>query len=347
MKWSIVLLLLLGVVAALCAAMLVISIQNRGSGQVADQQGPTAVAEGSYVVAARDLEVRTMIPQDAVEDRTAAASLIPIDAIAQSAEVIGQVLRTPLKKGQAFTRRCFASEGGVILAGALKEGQRAVSVPLADSGGIESLLYPGCIVDVLASMQVRDEGPLGDQPIAVTLLQGVYVLAVGDQAVTSAATPEESKGLVRPGPRSTVTLLVDSKQAEMLYLARQRGTISIALRNPTDEQAGATEGTRLAHLGPIMANAEKAAVEKLRARQKEEAEALKREREKQDFEMERARFNIERDRKQNEIDRVELEKKKLEADRSAEKTIKPEWETVIVRGGVAEIKKFQIPEKKP
>src|SRR5262249_9738385 len=160
------------------------------------------------------------------------------------AGVIGQVLRVPMKEGQAFTAECFATgTSGLKLAGTLRPGMRAVSVPLSDSGGIENLLYPGCIVDVLASLQVKEDGPMGDQTVGLTLLPGVNVLAVGDQTVTSTSNPEEGRGIAPRSPRSTVTLLVDAKQAEMIYLARQRGNVSIALRNPSEQPAGPTEGT--------------------------------------------------------------------------------------------------------
>jgi len=347
MKWSVVVLLILGLVAAVCAALLFVSLQGGGGTATGGTQAPAAVTDGreaSYVVATRDLDARSVVESSAVE--VVVSKQIPPNALTQPAEVIGQVLRRPMKRQQPFERSFFTSEGtGVVLAGALKEGKRAVSVPLTDSGGIEHLLYPGCMVDVLASLQLRDDKGLGDQPMSMTLLQGIYVLAVGDQTVVTPVT-DDSRALVAKAPSSTITLLVDSKQAEMLYLARQRGQVSIALRNPMDTAAVGTQGTRLPSLSPVFADAEERMLQRLGAEQRVIAEASKREQEKAQYDMERARSDIELARKQAEIARIELDKKKLETERAAEQTVKPQWETRILRGGAEEVRKFDVPEGK-
>ena len=347
MKWSVVVLLVLGLVAAVCAAFLVMSIQGAGSGGATPAQGGGAVElrEGSYVVAARDLEARTVVEVNAVEVRTASTKEVPIGSFTQPAHVIGQVLRRPLKQGQPFDPSCFSSEGtGVVLAGALKAGMRAVSVPLSDSGGVEALLYPGCMVDVLCVMQLKDDEGLGDQPMSMTLLQGIYVLAVGDQTVVTPPAPEE-KGLVAKGPASTVTVLVDTKQAEMLYLARQRGSVSVALRNPMDTAAVGTQGTRLPSLSPLFADVELKAIKRIEERRKEAESELERSRTRASYEMEQAQYNIERARKEAEIMKIELDRRKLETERAAEQTVTPQWEIRVIRGGAEEVKKFDLPEK--
>jgi pilus assembly protein CpaB len=346
MKWSIVLLSVLGVVAALCAAVFVVAIQ--GGSKTAG--GPVAnhgeAGETSFLVASRDLEAFKVVETDAVEIRPCSSKEAPANSFSQPAAVIGQVLRKPMKKGELFDPACFTSaEGmGVKLAGTLREGKRAVSIPLTESGGIEGLLYPGCMVDVLASIQLKDDEGLGDQPMSMTLLQGIYVLGVGDQTVVSATGGEEFKG--KPSP-STVTLLVDTKQAEMLYLARQRGSVSIALRNPMDVAAVGTQGTRLPNLSPAFAEVEGRATKRFLERQKEADREFERQRTKAAYDMERAQYDIERTRKEAEIFKIELDRKKLETERNAAQTVKPQWETRIVRGGVEEIKKFDLPERKP
>jgi pilus assembly protein CpaB len=348
MKWSVVALLILGLVAAACAALLVLSLEAGGgkaSGGVVQAAG-TEPRQVSYAVAARDLDVRAVVESDAVRMVTAESKDVPPNTFAQPAEVIGQVLRRPMKQGQAFDRSSFTAEGtGVVLAGALREGKRAVSLPVGDSGGIESLLYPGCMVDVLATLQLKDEKGLGEQTLSMTLLQGIYVLAVGDQTVVTPSAPGESRARATP---PTVTLLVDSKQAEMLYLARQRGSVSIVLRNPTDTAAVGSDGTRLPNLSPVLAEAEERNLRKLADDRKVAEEASSREREKAQYDLERARQDIELARKQAEIARIELDRKKLEAEHAAaQPTAPPQWETRILRGGVEEVKKFDMPSANP
>jgi pilus assembly protein CpaB len=349
MKWSVVVLIVLGVVAALCAALIVSSLTSqKGGGGPAP--ATTEVKEVTYVVAARDLPARTLVESDATTLLNSPPQGAPAGAFSQQAQVIGQVLRRSIKKGASFDATYFSSAEGasVVLAGTLREGERAVSIPLTDSGGIESMLYPGCIVDVLASMQLKDDKGLGDLPISMTLLQGITVLAVGQQTIVS-PTPDDSRSLVQRGPASTITLLVNTAQAEALYLARQRGSVTIALRNPTDDKSVGSQGTRLPNLSPAFAQAEKGILMQLDEARKRAEEAATRERTKAQYELERAGSDIELARKQAEIARIELDKKKLETERAAEATVKPQWETRVLHGDKEEIRKFDIPEgqKKP
>jgi pilus assembly protein CpaB len=347
MKWSVVVLIVLGLVAALCAAFIVASLTN----QAGPKQAPvsTEPREVTYVVATRDLPARTLVESDAVELRTSTQGAPP-SSYPQPAMVINKVLSRSIKKGASFDATYFSSAEGanVVLAGTLREGERAVSIPLSDSGGIESMLYPGCKVDVLASMQLKDDKGLGDQPVSMTLIQDITVLAVGQQTIVS-PVPDDSRTLVQRGPASTITLLVNAHQAEMLYLARQRGSVSIALRNPTDKEPVGAPGTRLPNLSPMFAEAEKGLLLQLEEQKKRAEEAAERERTKAKYDLERAGSDIELARKQAEIARIELDKKKLETERAAEQTVKPQWETRVLHGDKEEIRKFDLPEgqKKP
>jgi Flp pilus assembly protein CpaB len=201
------------------------------------------------------------------------------------------------------------------------------------------------MVDVLSVMQLKDDTGLGEQSMSMTLLQGVYVLAVGDQTVVTPPQPEE-KGLVGKAPASTVTLLVDTKQAEMLYLARLKGSVAVALRNPMDTAAVGTQGTRLPSLSPVFAEVEKRAIQRLEERNREAQAEVERTRTKAAYDMERAQYDIERARKEAEIAKIELDKKKLETERAAEQTIKPLWETRVMHGSTEEVRAFELPDKK-
>src|SRR6185295_18488428 len=128
MKWSVVVLIVLGVVAALCAALIVSSVtgQKPPPGPV---QTAAEAKEVTYVVAARDLPARTLVESDAVQVQTSTQGTPP-GSYAQPAMVIIQVLRRSIKKGAAFDNSYFSSAEGasVVLAGTLREGERAVSI---------------------------------------------------------------------------------------------------------------------------------------------------------------------------------------------------------------------------
>lgn len=254
MKWSIIALFALGIVAAICAAMLVTSIQVGSVGLGTDVQAQeVAPVEVEVVVAARALEALSVIEASAVTTRSISAADAPADALAHPTLVIGKVLLRSVAEGQLISAEALASEGsGVHVASALRPGMRAVSIALSDSMGLEGLLYPGSVVDVIASMNLRAELDGQPRPVSMTLLQGVFVLAVGQRTVVSEPAGELTSTPVSGRRRPNVTLLVDLQQAEALKLAMQEGSVSLVLRNPTDETVEEVAGTSLNSLAPVV-----------------------------------------------------------------------------------------------
>ena len=238
----------LGVVAAICAAVLVASMQDTA----VDQQKAAPEQDVNVVVASRDLPAMTMLSDGDVVTRTVKRSLAPAAAYGDAVQVIGKVLTSPLSSGQAVTADAFTTDGSPMrLAASLPPGQRAVTITLDDRMGGTELLYPGCLVDVLATMRMAMRGG-SDQPVTITLLQGITVLAIAGQTVVAPAGSEQSQQQQQANPRRTVTMLVESRQSEMVKLALEEGSVSLVLRNPHDLARPAAGGTDLAALSPIL-----------------------------------------------------------------------------------------------
>jgi len=352
-RWSIVGLFSLGFAAAVSAAVLVASLQSRAavsaarpSPAVEDSRAETPV---QVVVAARDLDPMTVVAAGDVATTAVAPLTVAEGSATDPIQVVGKVLRVPVKAGQAFSRANFAAEGsGVHLASALMTGKRAVSIALSDDMGIEPLLYPGSTVDVLATMTADGQDGLGAQRVSMTILQRVVVLAVGHETVVAPSAKEEDGSVIGRGPRPKVTLLLTPEQAEILKLAMDEGSLSLTLRNPMDGDPVDPAGTSLTKVSPIFAAlAERVHQSEL---QKERDALAERERdlEKTEYEVERMRYAIERDRKEMEIARAQLEAKQFQEEEKKEETLHPQWQTLILRGGVAETKVFDLPngEKK-
>jgi pilus assembly protein CpaB len=232
-----------GVVAAVSAAALVASMQG-GSDKTA------APVDSSVVVAAHDLPALAVIDEGALITRTVKAGLAPSGSFADPVQLIGKVLTAPVHAGQALTADSFAADGSASrFAAALPAGRRAVNVTLTDPNAA-SLLYPGCFVDVLATMRItRASG--AERPVTVTLLQGVSVLAVGRQTIVSPNEPDAKADASHAADRPSVALLVDSHQAELLKLAMEEGNLSLVLRNPNDSDTSAVAGADMAALVPM------------------------------------------------------------------------------------------------
>jgi pilus assembly protein CpaB len=232
MKWRIVDLIIAGFAAALCAALLVAAMKAN------DRNASRSETAGSAVVAKRDLPAMAVITNEDVEKHALPAGQMVEGALGDPAQVIGKVLAAPLLKGEAFTTGCFASQGrGFHLASALPEGMRAVNLSLTNHGGLQNILYPGSVVDVIATFKAAAEGSDQGKYVSMTLLQAVQVLAVENRTVASEDTSEDptadsSSSSVGRMRRQTVTLMVTPEQAEAIQLAEDRGTISLTLRNP-------------------------------------------------------------------------------------------------------------------
>ena len=345
MKLSVVGLFVLGAVAAVAAAVLVASLQAPAGPKTevvrTDEPAPTV----SVLVAATELPAMTVLGAEAIATREVDEAVAPEGAFADPVQIIGKVLKVPLTAEQAITAEHFASDGSSLhLMSALERGKRAVNVLLSDPMGMEELLYPGCRVDVLASLKVRDSDDMTEDPLSVTMLQGVTVLAVGTRTlVAPGGEQEDGDFVIAQRRRPSVTLLVDPEEAELLKLAMHNGSISLTMRNPMDDTLTEQDGTRLVDLSPILEAREMEAknreLQAALAMAKEQARQAKLE----GFEMESAEFDSERARKQMEIDREKLDHEMWEVSQERLKETANTWETVVLRGGTAETITFESP----
>ena len=259
MKVAVICLVVFGLIAAICAAVLVAAL-TRGSGPT----GPVAAKAEEMVdvlVAAKELQPMSVVDGDSVISKKVPKSQVPEGALLNSVQVVGKVLTDHMIANKPFTKSCFAREGvGVYLASAVPPGKRAMSIMLTDWSGMAGLLYPGSVVDVLVSFKTLGvNGRTNETEVqATTLLQGLQVLAIGSQSIADDEYKDKETGaLANRGQINfrMVTLLVDPKQAEILQLAMQSGSISLAMRNPLDSSTEARRLTRAREISPTNAGA--------------------------------------------------------------------------------------------
>jgi pilus assembly protein CpaB len=259
MKFTIASLVFLGFIAAICVVLLVNVLRV-----------DTVKAKSNsnqLIMATQDLPAMSVLTFSAIELNAADGKEIPKDAYTNPAEVVGKILAVPVVQGQVLTKPCFVSDGnGAKLAAALPTGMRAVAVTLTNQSVSGGFIYPGCVVDVLASFKLTTGGLRSEESkgeaISTTLLHAVQVLGIQGESVISKSKLDEQKEKVSPQVASvnqklTVTLLVDPRQAEALQLALDNGKISLAMRNPLDKQAVDYDATvlsrgRLSKLGSLL-----------------------------------------------------------------------------------------------
>jgi pilus assembly protein CpaB len=254
MKIAVISLVVLGLLAAVCAAVLVGALSGRS-----DTPSVSAAAdpEVDVLIATRDLPPMSVVDASAVTSKKIAKSQVPPNALLNPVQVVGKVITDRMVAKQPFTGACFAREGnGVYLAAAVPPGMRAMSVQLTDWSGMAGLLYPGSVVDVLVSFKsLGNEGRRDtSEMMATTLLQGLQVLAIGSQSIADDNYRDKEAGALAPRGQINfrmVTLLVDPKQAEILQLAMQNGFISLSMRNPLDGTHEARRLTRAREIAPF------------------------------------------------------------------------------------------------
>ncbi len=229
MKWSVVGLVLLGVLAAISAAVLVAAL-------CADawRPPPTPTPNIKIVVAARTLPPMTILDSTMLMTDSKPRDKVPTNALTDITQAAGKVLAVQVASGQALTRDVFVPEGGgAELAAQLADHKRGMEISVQDAAGLVGKLYPGCTVDVLVAIRKQAAGEEAPETISRPLLQRVRVIAVDQQTVVATEPPKKDDAVMRQ-PLHKVMLDVNERQAQMLQLAQEVGTLYLLLRNPTD-----------------------------------------------------------------------------------------------------------------
>jgi pilus assembly protein CpaB len=141
----------------------------------------------------------------------------------------GSIARAPMVAGEPIREaKLIKANGSGFMAAILPSGMRAVSTEISPETGAGGFILPNDHVDVLLSRRDREaEKASGhDSFISETILANIRVLAI-DQAV-------EEKNGQKVVVGKTATLELAPRQAETLALARQLGTLSLALRSLAD-----------------------------------------------------------------------------------------------------------------
>lgn len=215
----------LGFIASLLAAL-----ASVGLGHLYLQRLEAETAGGPKIgvlVAAKDIPVNGVvteqnvavrdIPQAYVEGRHVRASDLK--------KVLGARVAGGLKAndGLLWTDLARFSDQHRVLSGLVQSGMRAVDIDLR-SNDFDGLLRPGDRVDVLFTSTSK-EGASS----TTTLLQNVLVLSVGGSIARAdeAAPNAGARG-------NSVVLSVTTLEAQLLTQARERGRLTLSLRNPDD-----------------------------------------------------------------------------------------------------------------
>jgi pilus assembly protein CpaB len=174
-----------------------------------------------------DVLATRLIPRAYVEDRAVLAKDKP--------KVLGLRMGHALEGQQAlmWTDLAIAMEERRNLSSLIQPGMRAATIGASNRGGgnnnkANALIRPGDRIDVIATVSA-DPKKTNEGDTSVVLLQNVLVLAVGTD--TGSDVVDKS---AREAKNLQLTLSVTVPETQLLALASERGTLSVALRNPDD-----------------------------------------------------------------------------------------------------------------
>jgi Flp pilus assembly protein CpaB len=155
---------------------------------------------------------------------------------AEKEELIGRFLDTTVDANIAIRKTDI--QGYTFdnsLASKIGEGNRAISINVNESTSVSGRIRPGDEVDVIGTFLRPSENPANKQGdlVTVTLLQRIYVLAVGNE---SSRVRGPGLGASTSSGFTTVTLQVTPREAEMLANVEQtKGRITLTLRHKEDD----------------------------------------------------------------------------------------------------------------
>ena len=205
-------------------------------------QVPTASSEllAGRTITLGDLALRSM--EIAEARKKIEAKELPSDFMTNPEQIVGRILREPVKVGDAFSAALFYPEGtGPTVADKLKPGFRAVTIMVTDTGLVSGFASPTTLVDVLFRSEELENFP----ETTSTLIEAVEVLAVGRSSYPNSQTVEQNDQGRGPG-LVHATLAVTPEQAGILRVLEGRGEMSLALRSPDERSVLTVESELLA-----------------------------------------------------------------------------------------------------
>jgi len=230
--------LLVVLLALGCGLAAALGVRSMRSGPAA----PPPVETVPAVVATVDVRRGESFSETMVELRRIPKDQAPEGLLLSVEEVIERIADYPLLKGEYVVEpKLFPKGSGVGLAAMVPPGMRAFTIQTPSfSSTLAGLIRPRDRVDILLTME---DGPNGGNSTTTTLLQQIELLAV--HTTIDAPSADQAK----PTETRSVTLLVTPRDAAILDLGQNKGTLHLALRNIKDEENHQALPVTMADLG--------------------------------------------------------------------------------------------------
>ena len=224
-------------------------LNNQASMQARNAPKPTHVASQTVVVAKQPLRFGTELNASMLQEVPWPSDAMPAGAFAKINDVMSGGRRVVLAAIEAnepvLALKITGAGQRATLSALVKPGMKAVTIRVNDVEGVGGFVLPGDHVDVVLTRQL-EKGSATTQVV----LQNTRVLAVDQTADDRAAKAAVAK---------SVTLEVDTVDAQKLWLASSVGSLSLLLRKAGETAEMKTRKVTLNDLGTNEPVGEKAA----------------------------------------------------------------------------------------
>ncbi len=210
------------------------SLANRGPAE-------SAIAVQTIVVAARPLRFGMQLKPDNLKEIPWPGASIPEGGFSSIEDLLTKegerLVLSAIEPNEPIYKWKVTGPGArATLSAIVEEGMRAVAIKINDVLGVAGFVLPGDRVDIMLTRSRTTEGTATD-----ILLQNVKVLAINQLA---------DDRTNKPTPARTITVEVDTVDAQKLALASRVGTLSLALRSAGSVDAAQPKRVTLQDLNP-------------------------------------------------------------------------------------------------
>jgi pilus assembly protein CpaB len=199
------------------------------------EKGPAAPQTVGYFVAARPLPKGTLTRAEDFTVRSVTPDRVPTGAILETPDtkigLPGSLVRRFVDAGSPVTLEdILRPRDRGFLASVLAPDSRAISIKVDEESGVAGLIRPGDHVDVVLT-QVFDKADPARRALSETVLGNVRVIAI-DQEIAQGGRPiTNAVGKMA----QTVSLELTPEQVKKITVAKQLGTLSLAVRAAVDQ----------------------------------------------------------------------------------------------------------------
>jgi pilus assembly protein CpaB len=195
-------------------------LSSQAALQAKNQHGPAAAASQTIVVAKEPLRYGTELTAAMLKEVAWAGDAVPAGAFHKVADALKggrRVVLAAIEINEPVLALKITGPGQrATLSSLVQDGMKAVTIRVNDVEGVGGFVLPGDHVDV-----VLTRNKSGSAPTSEIVLQNARVLAVDQSADERAIKAAVSK---------SVTLEVDTVDAQKVWLAASVGNLSLLLR---------------------------------------------------------------------------------------------------------------------